>query len=278
MAPREPNNTKTFPIVRITGGTAEHVEDPVAVETMATFRVNDLEVATLLCSPGHVEALAVGFLAGEGVVTHREQLLGTSYDRGRGIVHVKVSDDVDLSPFTGERKGTLTSGCGKGQTYAFVRDVAAMTPLPPGPVLDSRAVAAKVRHFSRMSETYQATGGVHSAMLWDGNGLAVFAEDLGRHNAVDKVIGRCLLEGIDTAGKVLLISGRISSEIALKCAHARVPIAVSRNAPTTFSLQLAELLDLTLVGFVRGERMNVYTSPERICPSVEPAAAPDKRS
>ncbi|MFQ5509714.1 MAG: formate dehydrogenase accessory sulfurtransferase FdhD [Leptospirillia bacterium] len=263
----EGSPSKTVPVVRIRGGAVEKADDAVAVETVVTFFVNGTEVATLLCSPGHIEALAVGFLAGEGVLSQPDQIVSTDYDRGRGIVRVEVTDDVDLSPFSGERKGTFTSGCGKGQTYTFVRDAAGLPPLPPGPVLEAGVISRKMKAFIHRSETYQATGGVHSALLWDGNGLDLFCEDLGRHNAVDKVFGRCLLEGIPAEGKILLSSGRISSEIAIKCARHRIPIVISRNAPTSFSVHLAAALELTLVGFVRGDRMNIYTAPERVRPA-----------
>ncbi|MDH5526717.1 MAG: formate dehydrogenase accessory sulfurtransferase FdhD [Nitrospirota bacterium] len=255
---------RSYPIVRIQAGNAARVDDPVAVETVITLFVNRIEVATLLCSPTHIKAMAVGFLLGEGVLKHPDDLLSARYEAGRGIVRLTVSERVDLSPFIGERKGTITSGCGKGQTYTFIRDVAEMESLPAGPTLSAGRISARIRDFIHRSETYRDTGGVHSAMLWDGDGLEVFCEDLGRHNAVDKVFGRCLLEGIDPAGKIMLSSGRISSEIALKCARQRVPLIISRNAPTTFSVQLAQTLDLTLVGFVRGDRMNVYTCPERV--------------
>lgn len=258
-------SSKLWPTVRIRGGERTREDDRVAVETVVTFFVNDTEVATLLCSPGHIDALAVGFLRGEGVLNKPEQLISSTFDRGKGIVRVRVADSVDLSPFTGEgRKGTLTSGCGKGQTYTFVRDMERLEALPFGTTLNARDISKRMKEFIHRSETYQETGGVHSAMLWNDGGPEPFCEDLGRHNAVDKLFGRCLMEGIDVAGKALLTSGRLSSEIALKCARARVPIAISRNAPTSFSVQLAKAVDLTLVGFVRGDRMNVYTCPERI--------------
>jgi FdhD protein len=266
MRPMPDRTSKPRPIVRIRGGRAEETTDPVALETAVTLFVNDLEVATLLCTPTDVEALGVGFLLGEGVLTRREELLEAAYEPGRGVLRLKVADSVDLSPFSGDRKGTVTSGCGKGQTYTFIRDVGDLPPVADGRTLSARTVAERVKVFMRMSETYRDTGGVHSAVFWDGGDVEVFCEDLGRHNAVDKVFGRCLLEGVGTAGGVLFISGRISSEIALKCARRQIPIVISRNAPTSFSVTLADVLDVTLVGFVRGDRMNVYTHPERIVP------------
>lgn len=256
--------SKARRIVRIQAGRREETTDPVALETAVTLFVNDLEVATLLCTPTDVEALGIGFLLGEGVLTRRDQLLDAAFKPGRGVLRLKVTEDVDLSAFSGERKGTVTSGCGKGQTYTFVRDAGDLPPVPFGRTLPAATVVERVKVFMRMSDTYRDTGGVHSAMLWDGGSVEVFCEDLGRHNAVDKVFGRCLLEGIGTDGQVLFISGRISSEIALKCARRQIPIVISRNAPTSFSIALADVLDVTLVGFVRGDRMNVYTHPERI--------------
>jgi len=255
---------KSHPTVRISAGKRLLIDDPLALESMFTLFVNRMEVATILCSPSQVRELAVGFLLGEGVLTRREDLLSVRYEKSRGIVRIRLSESVDLSPFSGERKGTITSGCGKGQTYTFIRDVEEMPTLPFGLTVDAAILGAKVREFSHMSTTYKDTGGVHSAMLWDGANLAEFAEDLGRHNAVDKVFGACFLKGIPAAGNMLLSSGRMSSEIVLKAARAGVPLIASRNAPTSFSVQLAELLDLTLVGFVRGDRMNVYSHAERV--------------
>lgn len=251
-------------ITRIQAGVVSEMQDAVAMESVVTMFINDIEVATLLCTPSHIEALAVGFLVGEGVISKPEQVVDSSFQRGRGIVRVTVTDDVDLSPFSGKRSGTITSGCGKGQTYTFIRDVEQMPELAPGPSYSAAAISSRSKQFSRMSDTYQQTGGVHSAMLWDGADLALFCEDLGRHNAVDKVFGRAMLEGVSTSGRVLLTSGRMSSEIVLKCARAGVTVIVSRNAPTSFSVTLAELLHVTLIGFVRGDRMNLYTCPERI--------------
>jgi FdhD protein len=256
--------SKIHPTVRIEAGTRRTIDDPLALESMFTLFVNRIEVATILCSPSLTRELAVGFLLGEGVLQHREDLLSVRYEKSRGIVRIKVSERVDLSPFSGPRKGTITSGCGKGQTYTFVRDVEDMDPLPFGLTIDSKRLGEKVREFSHMSTTYKDTGGVHSSMLWDGKKLGIFAEDLGRHNAVDKVFGASFMQNIPTQGHMLLTSGRMSSEIVLKAARAGVPLIASRNAPTSFSVQLAELLDLTLVGFVRGDRMNVYTHAERV--------------
>lgn len=267
-APMAEGTLKHRGIVRIRAGRAEAVEDPVAVEAAVTLYVNDIEVATLLCTPTDLEDLGVGFLLGEGVLNKADPLRGAAWDPARGTLRLQVADGTDLSVFAAGRPGTVTSGCGKGHTYAFLRDGAGLPPVPGGGSVAAATLSERMREFAHRSTTYRDTGGVHSCLFWNGREgsgeRTLFREDLGRHNAVDKVLGACLREGIDPAGGVLFISGRISSEIALKCARARIPVVASRNAPTTLSASLAELLEVTLVGFVRGDRMNVYTHPGRV--------------
>ena len=116
----------------------------------------------------------------------------------------------------------------------------------------------------KKSEGYKSTGGVHSAALADERHMLVFTEDIGRHNAVDKVIGYALLENIPLQGKIMLASGRLSSEIVSKCARSGIPAVVSRAAPTSLAVKIADAADITLIGFVRGNRMNIYTGRQRI--------------
>jgi FdhD protein len=121
-----------------------------------------------------------------------------------------------------------------------------------------------MRDFQDRSEVFKNTGGVHAAALSSADGIELFSEDIGRHNAVDKVFGRCLLENIETKDKLLLVTGRISSEILLKVARRGIPALVSKSAPTDSGVKLAEKLGITLIGFVRGHRMNVYAHAERV--------------
>jgi FdhD protein len=121
-----------------------------------------------------------------------------------------------------------------------------------------------VKEFQHRSQIYRTTGGVHSAVLCDTGNIIVFSEDIGRHNAVDKIFGECILNGITTDDRIIITSGRVSSEIVLKIARRNVPIIVSKSAPTDLGVRLADNLGVTLVGFVRGRRMNVYTHAGRI--------------
>jgi FdhD protein len=125
-------------------------------------------------------------------------------------------------------------------------------------------ILALTRDFQHRSETFRATGGVHSAALCDTSNILVFNEDIGRHNALDKVFGECLLNGIPTDDRLVITSGRISSEILLKVARRNIPVLVSKSAPTNLGVKMANELGVTLVGFVRGKRANVYTNTWRV--------------
>ena len=125
-------------------------------------------------------------------------------------------------------------------------------------------ILALTRDFQHRSETYRATGGVHSAAMCDTKNVLVFSEDIGRHNAMDKVFGECLLKDITTDDRLVITSGRISSEILLKVARRNIPVLISKSAPTNLGVKMANELGITLVGFVRGKRANVYTNTWRI--------------
>ena len=129
---------------------------------------------------------------------------------------------------------------------------------------NTEEVLAMVKEFDTRSEMYQATNGVHSAALCDNKHILVFCNDLGRHNAIDKVFGECILKGIPTIDRMVITSGRTPSEMVLKVAKGKVPILISVSVPTDLSTRLANDLDITIIGFVRGGMMNVYTSHQRV--------------
>jgi len=200
--------------------------------------------------------LIVGFFLTEGVVRGKFCFEDISFEFGEDI----RADIPALGEFATEGF-TITSGCVGGITFNRNRDFGRTT----DPFSLKAASLEKVfRQFQRSGELYRQTGCVHSAALSDGESILVFAEDIGRHNAVDKVIGHAIINDIPLTAKLMLVSGRLSSEIASKCARWGVPIVASRTAPTDLAIQIAEASGVTLAGFVRGDRMNVYTHPLRI--------------
>ncbi len=250
------NEFKTVRIKRIKGSSGEEVDDFIAVEKRVRISVNGKAVVSLYCTPSMVRELAVGIIRNEGLISGEWCAERMSIEYGE-----EVLVDVPTGGTVAEGERTITSGC--------VGGVSMTRPLPErirsdNTFFSAEKVRAVFREFQSRSESYRLTGGVHSAALSDGNILLAFAEDIGRHNAVDKVIGYCILENITFDGKMMLASGRLSSEIILKCSRSGIPVLVSRAAPTSLAVEIAESTGLTVVGFVRGDRMNVYAGKQRI--------------
>ncbi len=232
------------------------MEDRVAVEKKVRISVNGKEILRLYCTPSMVKELVVGLVMTEGIIRGNWCADRMSIEYGDDIL-------VDI-PAEGEviAEGmTITSGCIGGVT--FEKKPAAGT-VTDTFTIDGGSLKYIFNDFQARSELFRSTGCVHSAALSDGRVIICFAEDIGRHNAVDKVIGFALLENISFSGKIMLASGRISSEIASKCSRWGIPVLATRTAPTNLAVEIAEESGITIVGFVRGNRFNVYTHPERI--------------
>jgi FdhD protein len=243
-------------VLKVRESSAEEVEDVVAVEKKVRISVNGRHALSLYCSPQMIREFVVGVVFNEGLISG-----GWCAER----LSIEYGDDINVDiPATGtisEGERTITSGCAGG--ISLSRNLPEQRLSDPS-VFDLHALRELYREFQKRSEGYRATGGVHSAALADSRQTLVFAEDIGRHNAVDKVIGYALLEDIPFSGKILLASGRLSSEIVSKCSRCGIPVIISRAAPTSLSVEIAERSGLTLIGFARGDRMNIYTGRERI--------------
>lgn len=250
-------------ILRVKSGNKTEEKDQVVVEMPLTIFLNGSELVTLLCSPFLLDCLAVGFLRSEGFLSSSSDLEEVSLDLEKGFVYVRIAANVDLEEkLYGKR--TITSGCGKGTVFFNVLDSLQSKPVVSSLTVSSEKLLALMKEMQDGSALFKATGGVHSAALSDKERLLFSSEDIGRHNAVDKIVGRCILENISMEDKILLTSGRLSSEIVIKGAKIGFPVIISRSAPTTLSVELAAKLGITLVGFARGRRLNVYTNSHRI--------------
>ena len=250
-------------IIRLRGDAIEEAADHIASEIGFTLNVNEKQVVTLLCTPTELDAMAIGFLLSEGILNKRESLLDVQVDEETFTVSVILKDLPDDIDATFNRK-TITSGCGRGITYT---DASSLRKLPANRSLTRISpgeIKSLMEKFRSISALFLKTGGVHSAALADQGQIELFAEDIGRHNAVDKLIGKAFLSKIPIQDKILLSSGRISGEIMTKVIRNRIPILISRTAPTCMSITYAEDHGVTLIGFARGNRMNVYTHPQRI--------------
>lgn len=245
----------TIKILKVKDSSAEEVEDVVAVEKKVRISVNGVHALSLYCTPMMVREFVVGVIHNEGLINGEWCAERISIEYGDEII-VDIPSAGSLS----EGEKVITSGCAGGVSLG--RELS-------GEISDDSSFKADaIRNifgeFQKKSEGYRATGGVHSAALTDGYHILAFAEDIGRHNAVDKVIGYSLLENIAFEGRIMLASGRLSSEIVSKCARCGIPVLVSRAAPTSLAVKIAESAGLTMIGFVRGNRMNVYTGSQRV--------------
>lgn len=244
-------------------GNIQSASVPVVLEVPLTVYVNDSEMATLICSPGGHKELAVGFLLSEGLVQGLKDIKNITFNEPDGLIWVETTEPVpQLENFL---RRQIASCCGKGRAALYyINDARKLKPVQSSCVFAAKHLLDMIGLLEEKSATFRKTGGVHSAALADTQGMLVMHEDIGRHNAVDKVFGHAFLNKFDPGDKCLLLSGRISSEILIKAAHNGIPVVVSRSAPTFLAVELADEFNITLVGFARGERLTVYSHTERV--------------
>jgi FdhD protein len=249
-------------ILKIRYGESSIEEDSLISEYPFTIFLNGSEFLTLLCTNQALDYLIVGFLISEGLIDGKEDIEKIDIDEEKGVGYVETKSKGNLmEKLYGKR--TLTSGCGKGTVFYSVVDSFKSKTVDKNFKLDLESVKDLVRKFNRHSEIFLETGGVHSCALSDGKDIVVFSDDIGRHNALDKIVGEAVMKEIDLKDKVVLTTGRISSEIMIKIAKRGIPAIISKSAPTELALEIAEKLGITVIGFARGQKMNVYTNIDR---------------
>jgi FdhD protein len=253
-------------VVRYRGGEADEREDVIAAETLLTILLNGKELVTLQATPEHLDELAVGFLRAEGFIVSAADVTHLQLDPRTGTAEVSIPNLPEFaSRFHGRR--VITPGCAGALSLI---DLARLKPL----AADSDQVFLSRRRLGAMLDCLSAaplfrlTGGTHSALLAgadaDGDSDVVLREDIGRHNAVDKVVGRLTLDGVPLTGRILATSGRVAGDLVRKVVGLGIAVIVSRSAPTGLAVELAERMRVTLVGFARGDRLNVYCGHQRL--------------
>ena len=243
---------------RYEGGQPQPVSRPVAREAPITLYVNDREWVTFLCTPLDLNQLVVGFLHSEGVISSPADIAMLRLcEEVDGEVHVQL-----LKPAELPSRRVLTSGCGGGIT--FVDLVGRRGPITSNQRITPAQVITLMARLYEAARIHNQAGGVHSSALSDGEELLMVMEDVGRHNTLDKILGRCLLTAQETADRTLLTTGRVSTEMLSKTMHMRVPIVISRTSPTDLAVNLARAWEITLIGYVRGRSFNVYSGRWRI--------------
>lgn len=234
--------------------------DAVVQEVPLTIFVNDSEVAATVCSPFAYEELGAGFLVTEGFIQQPADILDISFSPEAGSLNIKISNQLK-EPGSYLRRHTAGY---------YVKSGPAAHESSPLNCIDSDTTYFPehllniINTLEDNSATFRLTGGVHSAALADEAGIICMYEDIGRHNAVDKTLGYAFLNQIPTHNKCLLLSGRVASEILIKAVRAHIPVVLSRAAATGRTIDMAQALNVTVIGFARGHRFTIYTHPERV--------------
>ena len=247
-------SSETAHFTRYERGRPQHAESQIVRESLVRLHVNGQELATLMCTPHDLDLLALGFLRSENIIQGMQDVRLVKACPSQTCVEVWLN----RADFTPPKRVIITSGCGGGIT--FVDLTAKSAPLSS----EIQVLPDQIGRLMRSLQSRQAIRGMHTTALAEGEDLLVVIEDVGRHNTIDKIWGYCLREAIDPRDRILVTTGRISSEMLSKAARMQVPIVVSRTSPTSLSLSLAEAWNLTLIGYTRSNSFNVYTGLTRV--------------
>ncbi|WP_068983822.1 formate dehydrogenase accessory sulfurtransferase FdhD [Lysinibacillus xylanilyticus] len=252
-------------IIRVEGNQIKEIEDTVVTEYAVTVKINEQEFVTMVCTPEYVEDMVIGYLASERIIRDYEDIEAIWHQEKEGFVHVKTKR---VNPYFQQiqNKRYITSCCGMSrQGFVFANDALVSKKMEGIHVrITTDDCFRLMRDMQDSAEIFKQTGGVHNAALCDVDGIVLSRMDIGRHNALDKIYGHCLRNNISMQDKIIVFSGRISSEILLKVSKIGCEIVLSKSAPTELALQLAEQLGITTVGFIRQNTLNIYTHKERI--------------
>jgi FdhD protein len=252
--------------IQVTHGRWETIQSASIIERAVTLTVNGEIWLTFMCTPVDLEALAVGFLFNEGQIESQGDIADIRVCSGEENIDVWLNRSIE-KPSLWRR----TSGCTGGVTGQSnsLTDTSPKFALKIGWSLSSDRINYLVGELYQDQHLYKQSGGVHTSALSDGDKLVLISEDVGRHNTLDKLAGKMLSQGLYLPQRIVLTTGRLSSEMLQKAYRLDAPIVVSRTAPTSLSIQLAEKWGITLVGYARRDRFNIYTHPHRILPSLK---------
>jgi FdhD protein len=273
----DPARVMPWRIWRLTDDKNRTVDSGVVIEEPLEVRLNGQPVAVLMRTPGLEKELAVGFCLGEGLVDDLMELAlvrhcgravadeaaeGDPLDVSRNRVDVRLMPGAAAHLDQGNGVQLIRSGCGRTGVGALVEGLA---PIDARVAVQVEALRHVPGQMTRQQAAYRAAGGIHAAAVFDAEGrVIIVCEDIGRHNAVDKAVGYCLLRGITLCDKILVSTGRASYDMVAKGVRLGIPIIASISSPTSLAVELAEALNCTLLGYLRGKALNVYTHGWRV--------------
>ncbi len=253
--------------------TGAAVETCVVTEKALTLYLNAQEIVTMMTIGDRPEDLAVGYLLNQGMLHPGEAVTGVDYDPEIEVVVVRTERHTDYEHKL--RKRTQTSGCAQGTAFGDLMEQIEGRVLPPAELRTSWLYAL-THKINRTPSLYLEAGAIHGCVLCEADRPRVYMEDVGRHNAVDKIAGFMRTRGIDPAGMILYTTGRLTSEMVIKTVRMGIPVLVSRSGFTAWGVELARRAGLTLIGRAKGRRFLVLSGAERIVRDLDPSDAPEE--
>ena len=244
--------------ISVDGSKPRAIEGEIVEEGLACISVNGDELATFMCTPSDLEELALGFLFNERIISSLDDVRQMHVSKATTCVDVWLRD----TSFTKPQRAIITSGCGGGVTFDDLSG--RHEPLASDLKAKPEQLADLMQQMHLRADSYKRARGIHTAVLAEDDQVLLQVEDVGRHNCLDSLAGAALLRSMKTEGRILLSSGRISSEMINKARRLQTPIVCSRTSPTSLSVALAEAWNMTIVAYIRNKRMRIYTHPERI--------------
>ncbi len=257
------DDTVSLPVIKIMGTEKQLAEDVIVREVPITIYFNKEEIVTILCSPNQIRELTVGFLVSEGFITSMDDLYTIGHHCEENIIRVEGRARQGQQGILNRR--VMSSCCGKSRaSFNFENDGSLLKVQESKVRITLNEAIYYANYLEQNSTIFKETGGTHNGGVGCAGSVSYTSYDIGRHNVLDKLMGRAVLQKLDLSGHVLFFSGRVSSEILIKVAKMNIQILVARSAPTDLTIALAEDLNITVIGFARGNRLNIYTCPERI--------------
>jgi FdhD protein len=253
-------NIRKTKVTRVKENNISVIEDEVIVDTFLSVSLNGEYLVSFICSPGYEEEAAVGYLFSSGILKKMGSIKKLSHEEYN--VDVQTAESI---PMPRSQAKLISSACGVPDEWLKLRKGFEMPKVESDLKVNSNVITSAAKQLNERSEVFRRTGGTHAAALFKTEGELFFGvEDVSRHVAVDKAIGKALLANQSLSQLFLMSTGRLASDMVSKAVYAGISIVASIAAPFDSGIQLAEATGITLIGFVRGERMNIYTHPERI--------------
>lgn len=270
----DPQNPRLVETVRATDHTGMDTEASVPVERPLTLFLNSREVVTMMTIGDYPECLAVGYLLNQNMLQPTEEIVGIDVDDEIDVVVVRTEEETDFEEKL--KRKTLTSGCAQGTVFGDVMEKFDEVILPPDAVVRTSWIYRLSRAINTQPSIYLRAGAIHGCVLCETDQPLIYMEDVGRHNAIDKIAGYMLLNGMGPENKIFYTTGRLTSEMVIKCVQMRIPILISRSGFTAWGVELARRANLTLIGRAKGKRFLCVSGEERIVFDADPDQVPEE--